>query len=130
MQDHPTIDELLGAVAGFLRDDVMPATQGRINFHARVSANVLEIIRRELQHQEEHADSEWRGLDAVLGPAPRPASFDATRRALESRNADLSARIRNGFADDEPRRSAVLAHLRSVVVKKLVVDTPALVSKA
>lgn len=130
MQDHPTIDELLGAVAGFLRDDVMPATQGRINFHARVSANVLDIIRRELQDQEGHADAEWRGLDAILGPMARPASFDATRGALERRNCDLAARIRDGLADDESRRSEVMAHLRAVVLNKLGVDSPALLPKA
>lgn len=50
MQDRPTIDELLEAVAGFLSDDVMPNTQGRLSFHARVAGNVLQMLRRELAH--------------------------------------------------------------------------------
>ncbi len=124
MQDHPTVDELLGAVAGFLRDDVMPNTTGRINFHARVSANALDIIRRELQHEEAHLVAEWESLDGLLGPEQRPETVAAWREATRRRNADLSARIRNGLADDEPTRSRVMAHLGMVVNNKLKVDGP------
>ena len=51
---RPTASELLDAVSGFLTDDVMPATTGQVAFHARVAANVLGIVAREIE----------------LGPAP------------------------------------------------------------
>ncbi len=45
---RPTASELLDAVRGFLTDQVMPATGGQLAFHARVAANVLAIVAREL----------------------------------------------------------------------------------
>ncbi len=46
---RPTASELLDAVSEFLTGDVMPATTGQVAFHARVAANVLAIIARELE---------------------------------------------------------------------------------
>jgi aminoglycoside phosphotransferase (APT) family kinase protein len=46
---RPTASELLDAVRGFLTDQVMPATTGQLSFHARVAANVLGIVARELE---------------------------------------------------------------------------------
>jgi aminoglycoside phosphotransferase (APT) family kinase protein len=46
---RPTASELLDAVRGFLTDEVMPATTGQLAFHARVAANVLGIVARELE---------------------------------------------------------------------------------
>jgi hypothetical protein len=45
----PSSAELVRAVREFLEHEVMPATEGRLSFHARVSANVLAQIERELQ---------------------------------------------------------------------------------
>jgi aminoglycoside phosphotransferase (APT) family kinase protein len=46
---RPTASELLDAVRGYLTDDVLPATTGQLSFHARVAANVLGIVARELE---------------------------------------------------------------------------------
>jgi len=46
---RPTSSELLDAVRGFLTDQVMPATSGQLAFHARVAANVLGMVARELE---------------------------------------------------------------------------------
>jgi aminoglycoside phosphotransferase (APT) family kinase protein len=46
---RPTASELLDAVRGFLAEQVMPATSGPLAFHARVAANVLGIVARELE---------------------------------------------------------------------------------
>jgi aminoglycoside phosphotransferase (APT) family kinase protein len=46
---RPTASELLDAVQEFLTDQVMPATTGQLSFHARVAANVLGIVARELE---------------------------------------------------------------------------------
>jgi aminoglycoside phosphotransferase (APT) family kinase protein len=46
---RPTASELLDAVSGFLADEVMPATTGQVAYHARVAANVLGIIAREIE---------------------------------------------------------------------------------
>jgi hypothetical protein len=45
----PSSAELARAVREFLEQEVVPATEGRLSFHARVAANVLAQIERELQ---------------------------------------------------------------------------------
>lgn len=129
MQDRPTIDELLEAVAGFLRDDVMPSTQGRINFHARVSMNVIEMLRRELSSLEEHDAREWDGLDHLLGVEPMPPGLANVRERLLARNQELSARIQRGDADVGEWREPVFAHLRRVIHDKLEVSNPQLAAE-
>lgn len=129
MQDRPTVDELLEAVAGYLRDDVMPNTQGRISFHARVSMNVIEMLRRELASQEEHFAREWDGLDHLLGVEPMPPGLANVRERLLARNRELGERIQQGEADSGPWRDAVLAHLRRVIHDKLTVTNPQLAAE-
>lgn len=124
MQDRPSVDELLEAVAGFLQDDVMPNTSGRISFHARVASNVLQTLRRELASEEEYLEREWAGLDALLGEEPRPASLAAARAELTRRNEALSQRIREGAADEDSMRQSLLTHLRTVTRDKLAVSDP------
>lgn len=46
---RPTASELLDAVREFLTDQVMPATAGQLAFHARVAANALAVVARELE---------------------------------------------------------------------------------
>jgi len=124
MQDRPTYDELLVAVERFLRDEVMPNIGGARSFHARVAANVLAIVRRELAHQDEQLAADWAGLDALLGPLERPSTRDPLREAIAARTAELCERIRSGDADAGPFRDAVVAHVRRTVRDKLVVSNP------
>ena len=126
MQDRPTADELLDAVAGFLHGDVMSNTTGRVNFHARVAGNVLQMLRRELREVEGQLAREWAGLDGLLGPQTAPASRDEMGAALVQRNGTLAGRIRRGGFDDEGVREVLVRHLRSAVHDKLVVSNPTL----
>ena len=59
MQDRPTYSELLEAVQLFIETDAIPALNGPKKFHARVAANVLAIVRRELAHQDAQWRTEW-----------------------------------------------------------------------
>jgi hypothetical protein len=129
MQDRPSVDELLEAVAGFLQNDVMPNTTGRLNFHARVSGNVIQMLRRELSLEEEHLAREWSGLDSLLGALGRPASLAEWRKALVARNEELSGRIRAGELDAGELQVATLAHLRTVLRDKLAVSNPGLLDQ-
>ena len=100
---RPTAAELVAAVADFLDDDVR-ATGGQVGFHARVAANVLRIVEREL-------------LDTAAG---------SVRDALDdlgfADEAALAHAIRDGQLDDRP--GAVMACLRSVVGHRLSIDHP------
>lgn len=130
MQDRPSVDELLEAVAGFLHDDVLPNTTGRLSFHARVAGNVLQMLRRELALEEEHLAREWAGLDGLLGPAQRPGSLTDSREQLIERNRALATAIQDGRADDDPFRTAVFMHLRAVLRDKLAVSNPGLLAQS
>jgi len=124
MQDRPTALELLRAVERFLDEQVVPNSEGTRRFHARVAANVLRIVARELEQEEPHLSTEWAGLDELLGPAERPATLAALREALRRRNEELCGRIRSGEADSGPYRQRVLAHVRRTVRDKLMVSDP------
>ena len=64
MQDRPSARELLEAVEQFLERDVVSALEGPKQFHARVAANVMRILARELCERIRHGDADaqpWRG---------------------------------------------------------------------
>jgi aminoglycoside phosphotransferase (APT) family kinase protein len=62
--DRPTASELLYAVREYLIGSVMPATSGQLAFHARVAANALAIVARELEvGQGQPADAEQAGSE-------------------------------------------------------------------
>lgn len=130
MQDRPTLDELLEAVAGYLRDDVMANTTGRTNFHGRVAMNVVKMVRREIASVEDHYAREWDGLDHLLGVEPMPPHLNAVREALLIRNRKLSELIRTGDADSGDRRKEVITHLRRTIHDKLKVSNPALAAES
>lgn len=129
MQDRPTYVELLDAVRRFLETDAVPALEGTKKFHARVAANVLAIVTRELALEGEHLEREWQRLDALLGAEPRPAGAANAKRALGARTERLCERIRQGEADAGPFRRAVLDHVRQTVTEKLTIDNPKLLAR-
>ena len=124
MQDRPTYEELLAAVEHFLSQEIVPNTEGVRRFHARVAANVLGIVRRELEREEEQLAAEWAGLDDLLGPAKPPEGRAALREALGARTAELCERIRAGEADAGPFREAVISQVRRTIRDKLLVSNP------
>jgi len=111
-------------VQHFLETDVVPALDGPKKFHARVAANVLAIVQRELQSEDVQLHAEWVRLDVLLGAEPLPAERAALRRGLAERTEALCARIRQGDADTGAWRHAVLAHVRQTVMDKLAVANP------
>jgi hypothetical protein len=99
LHGRPTAAELIAAVAEFLETDVRDGTSGAINFHARVAANVLRTVEREL-------------LDDT--PAPDLLGFTDERA--------LAASIRAGELDD--RGAEVATALRHLVLHRLAVSHP------
>jgi hypothetical protein len=123
VNDRPSADELLAAVERFLRDEVIPALEGPRRFHARVAANVLSIVAREVAGGDADLRGEWQGLAALLDREPAlPADLGG---AVREANEELLRRIRGGAADAGPFREALLAHLRRVIDAKLSVSLPA-----
>ena len=101
---RPTAAELVAAAAEFLETDVRAETSGQVNFHARVAANALRIVERELLDE---GDEECGAALAGLGFA------DEEQLAAAIRAGELDAR-----ADD------VTACLRTLVRRRLAVAHP------
>jgi aminoglycoside phosphotransferase (APT) family kinase protein len=101
---RPTATELLAAVAEFLETDVRDSTVGQVNFHARVAANALRIVERELL--VDSADDVANALTGV---------------GLDD-EAQLAAAIRAGQVDG--RSAPVRACLRALVSHRLSVAHP------
>lgn len=110
------------AVEQFLRDDVVGQTQGHLAYSARVAANVLAIVRRELECAERHCSGEWARLAALFehGGEP-PADSERMREQIRVWTSELTDRIRAGDADDGAWRRSVVAHLKQTVQDKLEV---------
>lgn len=114
MQDRPEAPELIAAVAKFLREQVLPETDGALAFQVRVAANALDIARRESLLAPAAAVQEARGLRALLGPA--------TPDDLAAANRLLCERIAADAMDFST--PGLLAHLRRTTADKIAVDQP------
>lgn len=104
--DVPSAAELVEAVREYLERDVMTSTEGRVQFHARVAVNVLNMVQRELEQGEEQARTHSQRL-ASLGVASEQ---------------ELSEAITSGRLDD--RLVEVVAAVRTTVSDKLRVANP------
>jgi hypothetical protein len=90
MQDRPTREELIDAVRDFLETDVVPALEGTLKFHARVAANVLGIVGRELapttmmthESKTEETSCVCSGRGEVTGVVRHDAHAAAALRGL------------------------------------------------
>lgn len=127
MQDRPHAQELVGAVARFLGDEVVPVVSDpRLRFRVLIAANVLSIVARELAAGEEPLLAEWQRLVALLeheADTPPARSADL-RDAVTRLNRELCTRIRAGDADTGAWRAAVFDHVEHTVIEKLHVANP------
>jgi hypothetical protein len=126
MQDRPDARELLEAVRGFLEEQVVPALEGTRQFHARVAANVLAIVSRELASGETGLRTEWRRLVTLLDlpAADVPENGAVLVEAVRALNATLAGRIQAGEADAGSWRPPVVAHLRITSEDRLAIANP------
>ena len=125
MQDRPTSVELLQAAADFVESELVPAVQGARQFQARVVANVMRIVAREIQLEDPAVRSEVKALARLLGhDAPHLHSLHDLRAAAVSMGEELTAKIRAGEADDGAWRREVLALVRRSVEDKLSIANP------
>ncbi len=112
MHDQPSAIELLRAVQDFIRNHAMPQLDGHVAFHARVAANVLGIVERELALGPNFDEQERQRLIEMLG-----SSGD-----LDALNRELCARIRSGeFTSHTP---GLLPHLWETTLAKVAIDQP------
>ncbi len=116
MQDAPSPEQLLQAVARYLRDEAGPALaragDAALAYQAKVAANMLDIAGRQIGNAPAEQAAEQARLQELLGEAG----------SLEALNQRLAERITSGaLAPDHP---GLAAHLWLTTLAKLAVDQP------
>ncbi len=111
----PRLDELLLSVRDFLREDVMAETSGRLQFLARVAANSLDIVDREVRVGDRLEEREIISLRALDLETPDEDSLAGLRWAL----VDALREGRQSLDDPE-----LQAYLRESCVNQLAIDQP------
>ena len=112
MQDEPTPEELIKAVADFLRNDIAPEISGHNAFKLRVAINALDLVARQLALEEASDAAEAARLSQLLG----------MQGALDELNRVLAERIVKGELDLQT--PGLTEHLWQTTLAKLAVDQP------
>jgi len=116
MQEQPGPAEILRTVATYLRETAMPQLTGHAAFTARVAANAVDLVCRDLEQRQDSDRAERDRLIGLLG-------HDGP---LADLNAELAAAIRDDrVATDSPD---LLRHLWRTTLDKLAIDQPAYAS--
>ena len=111
-QSIPKAAVLLEAAVQYLETELMPMLAGYHRFQTRVTVNVLNTVRRELELRGAQADAERSRLIAMLG-------HDGDVEAL---SIELAERIRAGaISIDDP---ALRAHVRQSLADALAINNP------
>jgi hypothetical protein len=112
MQDEPTPEELIKAVADFLRSDIAPGISGHNAFKLRVSINALDLVSRQLKLEQDSNAAEVSRLSQLLG----------LQDSLTELNRTLADRIARGELDLQT--PGLAEHLWQTTMDKLAVDQP------
>ena len=116
MQDAPSPEQLLQAVARYLRDEAGPALarsgDAALAYQAKVAANMLDIAGRQIDKARAEQAAEQARLQDLLGDAG----------SLEALNQRLAERIASG--ELAPGQPGLAEHLWLSTLAKLAVDQP------
>ncbi|HZE52441.1 MAG TPA: DUF6285 domain-containing protein [Bradyrhizobium sp.] len=112
MQDEPAPEELIRAVADFLRNDIAPVISGHDAFKLRVSINALDLVTRQLTLEQASDSAEKARLEELLG----------RQGSLGELNRMLADRIAKGEVDLQT--PGLTEHLWQTTMDKLAVDQP------
>jgi Domain of unknown function (DUF6285) len=112
MQDEPTPEELIKAVADFLRNDIAPEISGHNAFKLRVSINALDLVTRQLRLEQGSDAAEAARLSRLLG----------RQGPLGELNRVLAERIAKGEVDLQT--PGLSEHLWQTTLAKLAIDQP------
>jgi hypothetical protein len=108
----PKAAVLLEAAVKYLETELMPTLEGYHRFQTRVTVNVLNTVRRELELRGAQAVAERARLVAMLG-------HDGD---VETLSIELAERIRAGaISIDDP---ALHAHVRQSLADALAINNP------
>ena len=112
MLDQPQGADILAAVSRLLRDTLMPRLPPDAVFQARVAANALDLVAREIKFGEIVEREALQRLQTLL-------NREGSLHELEN---ELSMRIRNGELNLQS--PGVAEHLWQTTLAKMKIDQP------
>jgi len=104
-QSMPSASILLTAAVKYLEEELLPSLSGYHRFKTRVTANVLNIVRRELELRDSQSVAERARLRALVGhdgdteTLSRELAELIRQGAIDLNDADLRAHLRQSLAD-------------------------------
>lgn len=111
-KNKPTVTELVSAVRKFLISLSEKELEGREAYFARVSANILDVVEREIVQGHQLDVDEQKRLERLLD----------RRGSLSDLNAELCQKIKERKIDTGDEK--LIDHLRLTVMGKLSIDNP------
>ena len=122
MQQPPSAADLLAVVVEVLSDEVVPALTGPVQHNARVAANVVAIVERELRLGGDAATRERASIATLLGIA----DDDGTNSDLDlaTLRARLASELRSGMADGDTTNERSWRTLMAVARDDLSIAKP------
>jgi hypothetical protein len=116
MLDSPTPVEMLEVVAAMIRDQLVPQLPPDAVFHARVAANAIDLVRRQLQTGDALEASSLVRLQQLLGRQGDAAALER----------ELCERIRSGSLSTHS--PGLIEHLMACTLAKMSIDQPSYAS--
>lgn len=107
----PSSSELVASVSAFLRNEISNKLDAHDSFMAKVGANSLAIVERELAVGMHFSKDEQQGLQGVLN----------TKGTVHELRTQLAEQLRDGLSLNT---SGLQDHLRNSVAKQLYIDQP------
>ena len=113
MQDEPTPEELIKAVADFLRNDIAPLISGHNAFKLRVAINALDLVTRQLE----------AGRGQRCG-GTRAGCRNCSASRARSANSTACSPIASPSGEVDLQTPGLAEHLWQTTMDKLAVDQP------
>lgn len=126
MQDRPSKEVLLDALAGFLLQQVRPAiSDPGLSFRVLIAANLATVVAGEIRSEETQDTAELARLRALLPqvevqPGTTREELHACIRTL---NAALAKQLRSG-AFNAAQLAQATSHVKQTLLEKLAVNNP------
>jgi hypothetical protein len=92
--DRADAGEVLRTVRAMLLDDVVPATDGMVSYHARIAARLIGMVERELQQGPADAERHAADLRELGYPDDRALAAAIRAGELDGRGPELRAALR------------------------------------
>ena len=123
MQDRPTASALLAALADFLDNEMLPHTEGPLQYRVRVASNVANILRREQEFGNQTLVRERTHLCGLLGISADELVPGSLVDQVEDLNQQLVTSLEDGNFGAEFESSAWQA-LMAIAREKLAIARP------